>query len=60
MEEAIEWVKRCPNPMPTESEIEIRRVFELEDFGAAATPEVREQEEKLRKQMEGKGKKKGR
>jgi hypothetical protein len=55
MEEAIEWVKRCPNPMPTESEIEIRRVFEMEDFGAAATPEVREQEEKIRKATEGKG-----
>ena len=58
MEEAIEWVKRCPNPMPGESEIEIRRVFELEDFGAAATVEVREQEERLRKQLEGKGKRK--
>jgi hypothetical protein len=49
MEEAIEWVKRCPNPMPGESEIEIRRVFEMEDFGEAATPEVREREERLRK-----------
>ncbi|MEJ5059449.1 MULTISPECIES: YciI family protein [unclassified Pseudomonas] len=46
-EEAIEWVKRCPNPMPgTEAEIEIRRVFELEDFGAELTPELREQEER--------------
>ena len=47
-EEAIEWVKRCPNPMPGESEIEIRRVFEAEDFGAEFTPELREQEERLR------------
>jgi hypothetical protein len=50
-EEAIEWVKRCPNPMPgTEAEIEIRQVFEAEDFGAALTPELREQEERLRAQ----------
>lgn len=48
MEEAIEWVKRCPNPMPTESEIEIRPIFEAEDFGDALTPELREQEERLR------------
>jgi hypothetical protein len=47
MEEALEWVKRCPNPMPTESEIEIRRVFEMEDFGAEFTPELREQEERI-------------
>jgi hypothetical protein len=47
-EEAIEWVKRCPNPMEGESEIEIRQVFEAEDFGAEFTPELREQEEKLR------------
>ncbi len=46
--EAIEWVKRCPNPMPGESEIEIRQVFEAEDFGAEFTPELREQEERLR------------
>ena len=46
-EEAIEWVKRCPNPMPgTEAEIEIRKVFEMEDFGAELTPELREQEER--------------
>ncbi|MCY1470240.1 dehydrogenase [Pseudomonas jessenii] len=45
-EEAIEWVKRCPNPMPgTEAEIEIRQVFEAEDFGAEFTPELREQEQ---------------
>lgn len=47
-EEAIEWVKRCPNPMPgTEPEIEIRQVFEMEDFGAELTPELREQEERV-------------
>ena len=51
-EEAIEWVKRCPNPFPgTESEIEIRQVFEAEDFGAEFTPELREQEERLRAQI---------
>ncbi len=48
MEEAVEWVKRCPNPMPTDSEIEIRQVFEAEDFGAEFTPELRAQEERLR------------
>ena len=47
-EEAIEWIKRCPNPMPGESEIEIRQVFEAEDFGAEFTPELRAQEERLR------------
>ena len=47
MEEAIEWVKRCPNPMNTESDIEIRQVFEMEDFGAELTPELREQEKRL-------------
>ena len=47
-EEAIEWVKRCPNPMPgTEAEIEIRQVFEMEDFGAELTPQLREQEERV-------------
>jgi hypothetical protein len=51
-EEAIEWVKRCPNPFPgKESEIEIRQLFEAEDFGAEFTPELREQEERLRAQM---------
>ena len=49
-EEAIEWVKRCPNPMEGESEIEIRQVFEAEDFGPEFTPELREQEERLRAQ----------
>lgn len=47
-EEAIEWVKRCPNPMPGESEIEIRQVLEAEDFGAEFTPELQQQEERLR------------
>ena len=50
-EEAIEWVKRCPNPTGGESEIEIRQVFEAEDFGAEFTPELREQEERLRAQI---------
>jgi hypothetical protein len=53
LQEAIEWVKRCPNPMQGESEIEIRQVFEAEDFGAAFTPELREQEERLRAQLSG-------
>ena len=52
-EEAIDWVKRCPNPMPeTESEIEIRQIFESEDFGAEFTPELRAQEDRLRAQIE--------
>lgn len=51
-EEAIEWVKRCPNPMGAETEIEIRQVFEADDFGAEFTPELREQEERLRVQSE--------
>src|SRR5258708_4463914 len=49
-EEAIEWVKRCPNPFQGESEIEIRQVFETSDFGDALTPELREQEERQRAQ----------
>jgi hypothetical protein len=53
LQEAIEWVKRCPNPMPgEEAEIEIRQVFEAEDFGPAFTPELRAQEERLREQIE--------
>ena len=53
LEEAIAWVKRCPNPMPgTEAEIEIRQVFEAEDFGAEFTPELRAQEERLRAEIE--------
>jgi hypothetical protein len=51
MEEAVEWVKRCPNPFEGESEIEIRQVFEPEDFGPEFTPELRKQEERQRKQM---------
>ena len=53
-EEAVEWVKRCPNPMPGETEVEIRRVFETEDFGDALTPELREQEDRLRAQTAAK------
>ena len=51
MDEAIEWVKRCPNPSTGESEIEIRQVFEADDFGDEFTPELREQEERLRAQQ---------
>ena len=51
MEEAVEWVKRCPNPFEGESEIEIRQVFEAEDFGPELTPELREREERVRKQV---------
>jgi hypothetical protein len=51
-EEAIEWVKRCPNPMPGESEIEIRQVFEADDFGAEFTPELREQEQRILSQVQ--------
>ncbi len=52
MEDAIAWVKRCPNPMPGESEIEIRPVFEADDFGEAFTLELREQEERIRAEAE--------
>jgi hypothetical protein len=55
-EEAIEWVKRCPNPTGVEAEIEIRQVFEAEDFGPAFTPDLREQEERLRAQVEARKK----
>jgi hypothetical protein len=51
MDEAIEWVKRCPNPTGDESVIEIRRLFEADDFGAELTPELRQQEERLRTKM---------
>jgi uncharacterized protein (TIGR02246 family) len=54
MEEAIEWVKRCPNPMPEDSDIEIRPVFEADDFGEEFTPELREQEEAVRAMAENK------
>lgn len=53
-EEAIEWVKRCPNPFEGESEIEIRQVFEAEDFGPEFTPELRDQEERVRAQITSK------
>jgi hypothetical protein len=53
IEEAVEWVKRCPNPHPSESEIEIRQIFETEDFGDALTPEQRAQEERLRAKLSG-------
>lgn len=54
MDEAIEWAKRCPNPMEGESFLELRPVFEAEDFGEAYTPELQAQEEKLREQMTNK------
>ncbi|MCY0856407.1 YciI family protein [Cupriavidus sp. D39] len=53
MEEAVEWVKRCPNPMEGDSEIEIRPLFELDDFGAELTPELRAQEERLWAEAQG-------
>jgi hypothetical protein len=53
MEEALEWVKRCPDPMPgEEAELEIRPIFEAEDFGAELTPDLRAQEERLRVEIE--------
>ena len=55
LDEAIEWVRRCPNPMPGDSEIEIRPVFEAEDFGAEFTPELREQEARLRAEIAARG-----
>jgi hypothetical protein len=56
MDEAVEWVRRCPNPMTSDSEIEIRPVFEAEDFGEALTPALRDQEEQLRRQIEARSK----
>lgn len=53
MEEAVEWLKRCPNPMPGESEVEIRPFYELTDLGENFTPEAREKEERLRKEIAG-------
>ena len=50
LQEAIDWVKRCPNPMVSDSEIEIRRIFEAADFGEAFTPELRQQEQRMREQ----------
>ena len=55
MDEAVEWVRRCPNPMVSDSEIEIRQIYAAEDFGAALTPELREQEERLRARVAGQG-----
>lgn len=55
LEDAVQWVKRCPNPMLTTSEIEIRPVFEAADFGDALTPELAEQEERLRERTKGQG-----
>ena len=51
MEEAVEWARRCPNPMPGGGELELRPVFEAEDFGAELTPELREQEDRMREQI---------
>jgi len=57
MDEAVEWVRRCPDPMPGEqSEIEIRPLYEAEDFGKEFTPELRAQEERLRTELEGRAK----
>jgi hypothetical protein len=54
MDEAIEWVKRIPNPMDEETDVEIRQVFETEDFGEELTPELREREDRLRQELEDK------
>jgi hypothetical protein len=51
MDEAVEWARRCPNPMPDGGELELRPVFEAEDFGAEFTPELREQEDRLRAEI---------
>jgi hypothetical protein len=59
MDEAVEWVKRCPNPMQGESDIEIRPIFEAEDFGAEFTPELRAQEDQLRQRIEEQQRKNG-
>ncbi len=53
MDEAVEWARRCPNPMRVDSELELRPVFEMEDFGEAVTPELREQDARLRAQVGG-------
>ena len=53
MDEAVEWARRCPDPMPGGGELELRPVFEADDFGAELTPELREQEERLRSAVEG-------
>lgn len=54
MDEAVEWAKKCPNPAGDESELEIRQIFEAEDFGEAYTPELREKEKRMRQQIESK------
>ncbi len=54
MEEAVDWLKRCPNPHNEDADVEIRQVFEAEDFGDALTPELREQDDRLRRQMSSK------
>ena len=54
MEEAVEWLKRCPNPLNDETEVEIRPVFEAEDFGPEMAPELKKQEERLKAEMAGK------
>lgn len=54
MDEAIEWIKKCPNPMPESSIVEIRRVFEAADFGEALTPELQQQEDRIRQELESK------
>lgn len=51
MDEALQWAQRCPNPMPVDSELEIRPVFEADDFGAELTPELRAQEDRLRDEL---------
>ncbi|CAG2328299.1 MULTISPECIES: YciI family protein [Burkholderia] len=56
MEEAVEWVKRCPNPMPGDSDIEIRPLYELEEFGDAFTPELQEQEARIVAEMDARQK----
>ena len=53
MDEAVEWAKRCPNPMSGPSELEIRRIYEAEDFGEALTPDIAAREEKMREKVEG-------
>jgi hypothetical protein len=55
LQEAVEWVKKCPNPMRTDSEIEVRQIFSSEDFGDALSPALREQEERQRKKLASRG-----
>ena len=57
MQEALDWVKRCPNPMPGDSDIEIRPLYEMEDFGAEMTPELKAQEKRLIEQAAANAKK---